>query len=150
MALRDQEVFKESGPAPGAENMFADDPEMLEMIGQARERERREGPPRRKPLWWQVFLGVLGIVWGAAVTVPAALELTPFHPVIPATGLFGGMCLALGILGHLPKRYKITDERTGEEEKATLWKQMPILLRLGAILAALVMPAAAYALVFLQ
>jgi len=150
MARRDEE-FREAGPAPGAENMFADDPEMLELIGAARKRQEKEGPARRKPLWWQLLMVMLGLVWAVAAIVPSlALEIVPFHPLQPLTGLLGGMLLALGILGHHPGRYRIVDEMGQEREKATLWKQLSGGLRAGAFAAAFVLPGAAYGLLMLQ
>ncbi|MGZ3452122.1 MAG: hypothetical protein ACXVEF_21110 [Polyangiales bacterium] len=145
-----QQEFHESGPGAGAEKVFANDPEMLAMVRAERERIAREGPAMRKPMWWQALMVLLGLAWAGAATVPAILEVVPFHPLLPASGLFGGMCLSLGILGHRPGRWIIRDERTGSEEKATLWKRMPIMMRLGAFAVWLVAPAAAVGLLLLQ
>jgi hypothetical protein len=143
------EEFRESGPAPGAERMFADDPEMLAMIKKAREREGEPGP-RRKPWWWQGILVVAGLSGAAAVTAPALAGLVPFHPLLPASGLFGGMVLALAALGHRPGYYEITDGQSMEGEKATLWKPMPALHRALALLIALAAPAVGVGLVLMQ
>ncbi len=151
MKARSDNEFEESGPAPGAEKMFANDPEMLALIKQARE---EKGPnPRRKPFWWQLVLGGLGVLWAAAATVPTLLLDVglPFHPLQPAAGLLGGMLLAIGILGHLPGRYRITDGsgRT-VDESTTLWKPIGAGLRVLFCLAFLVLPALAYGLVALS
>jgi hypothetical protein len=142
-----QEHYQESGPGKNAEQMFADDPEMLEMIRQAR---KEQGTVSRKPIWWQVFMVALGLIVSAVTTLPALLEVVPFHFVLPAAGLFGGMSLALGILGHRPGQYEIDQGLGNEKKRATLWKPLPVLPRLGAFALGLGAPAAAIALQLLS
>lgn len=142
-----QQQFKESGPSENAEQMFADDPEMLEMIRRAR---KEQGVVSRKPLWWQIVMVALGVVFAALTTVPALLEVVTFHPVLPAGGLLGGCAFALGLLGHRPGRYEIDDGSGREKEKATLWKPLPVPLRLGAFAVGLGAPALAIGLQLLS
>ena len=146
---RDGEEFREAGPAPGAEQMFADDPEMLALIAKGRARQAEPGP-RRKPWWYQAVLIVLGLIGAAAGYIPVLAGVVQFHPVLIATGLFGGMSLALGILGHRPGYYAIRDAQGEEIEKATLWKPLPMLLRLGAFATAIAAPALGVGLLLLQ
>lgn len=142
-----QEHYQESGPGENAEQMFADDPEMLEMIRKAR---KEQGSVSRKPIWWQIFLALLGLVGAALNCLPAVLEVVPFHPVLPATGLFGGMLIALGILGHRPGKYEIDRGLGHDKERATLWKPLPLAMRLGAFGLGVGAPAAAIGLQLLS
>lgn len=142
-----QEHYQESGPGENAEQMFADDPEMLEMIRKAR---KEQGTVSKKPIWWQLLLVVFGLIGAAATALPALLEVVPFHPLLPASGLFGGMLLALGILGHRPGKYEIDRGLGAEKERATLWKPLPLPMRLGAFALGLGAPAAAIGLQLLS
>lgn len=142
-----QEHYQESGPGENAEQMFADDPEMLEMIRKAR---KEQGTVSKKPIWWQLLLVVFGLIGAAATALPALLEVVPFHPVLPASGLFGGMLLALGMLGHRPGKYEIDRGLGQEKERATLWKPLPLPMRLGAFALGLGAPAAAIGLQLLS
>ncbi|MBS2017835.1 MAG: hypothetical protein JST00_33465, partial [Deltaproteobacteria bacterium] len=143
-----QEEFARSGPAPGAEKMFADDPEMLELIAAARKEQAKPGP-RRKPWWWQLVVGGLGVVCAGVALLPTlVLDMgIPFHPLEPLSALLGGMLLAIAILGHYPGVYNITDEHgTTLEEKSTLWTPLPMGLRALAGLAFLVFPVVGFVL----
>ncbi len=142
-----QEHYQEAGPGENAEQVFADDPEMLAMIRKARQ---EQGTVSKKPIAWQIFLVGLGLFVSAATTMPALLDIIHFHFVLPSAGLFGGMSLALGILGHRPGQYEIDQGLGNEPKKATLWKPLKGIERLGAFALGLGAPAAAIVLQLLS
>ena len=118
--------------------MFEDDPEMQQMI-----RARDALPtPERKPVWWQIVLGVLmlvgvGVAWGLQIALGTA-----FHTLVPISGALAGGTLAMGIFGYRPGRYRVIET----DEKLTMWLALPPLWRGGALLASLVIVGGALAL----
>src|SRR4051794_27205490 len=105
-------------PGAGAEQMFADDPEMLEGVRRA----RAERDPVQKPWWWIALQLVAGLV-GAAATTLGMMALTGGklpEPLVPLTGLLGGCLVFIGAVGHLPGKFRVVET----DERLTLWKPL--------------------------
>jgi len=121
-------------PGSRAEQMFANDPEMLAMVRSA----RAEPDPVKKPWWWIAVQSIFGLV-GAAATSGAMFALgwglVP-DPLVPLSGLCAGMVLFLGLVGHYPGNFRVV--RT--DEKLVLWKPTSALLRVALFAGALVFP----------
>src|SRR5689334_16653198 len=103
-------------PGARAEQMFANDPEMLEMVRKA----RAERDPVQKPWWW-IALQLLAGAVGAGATVVGTMALgwglVP-HPLVPLAGLAGGCAAFIGVVGHCPGNFRVVET----DQRLTLWK----------------------------
>jgi hypothetical protein len=113
--------------------MFEDDPEMQELI----RKNAAEPEPEKRPLWWQIVMGVAMLLGAAATSALPIAVGWGYHPVLSATGMLGGACVVLGALGMYPGRYRIIET----DERLTLWKPFKPALRALVAAGALLVPA---------
>ena len=101
------------------------DPEM-----QALRKQAEDYTPVRKPIWFQILLGVAMVGGGGIMALIPIVIWNVFDFRIIAFGLLAGGLFMEAVLGWMPGRYRIIET----DEKCTLWKpiKLPLRAALGA------------------
>jgi MFS family permease len=112
--MDDEKQWRLERPGAAAEEMFKDDPFMLEGV----KKLRAEPDPVQKPWWWMALLLLAGFGLAGAMTAGMLAFGWRFHPLVALAGVTGGCFAFMGIVGHRPGTFQIS----GTEERLTLWK----------------------------
>lgn len=123
-------------PGAGAEEMFKDDPFMLDGVKKA----RAEPDPVQKPWWWfvlQALSGIVGAALGVGVLYGLGWEKDP-EPLALLSGLLAGLVTFSGAVGFLPGNYRVIET----DRRLTLWKPLGPKIRAALVVGGLLITVA--------